>query len=135
MSDQSIEQIKIKRDAPFQEKLARYLSPEWSREHPNALNDIPLLFLSGFNDLSWCNDAMPIFQRYIGQNKHLVISIDYCKPEQRDCPDFERFSAFIIEAAQEEFEGIDVAPFLTTNDYKSFEEACNEYSSPAKEAK
>lgn len=71
---------------------------------------------------------MPFFQRYVGNNTHLVISIDYENKGMRDFPDLERFKAFIVVAAIEEFDGIEEGPCFGTQDFNEFREFCNQYA-------
>tara|TARA_R110001606_G_scaffold164565_1_gene308963 strand:- start:1660 stop:2055 length:396 start_codon:yes stop_codon:yes gene_type:complete len=127
MSNLSPEQNRQELEKYFQAQLDRYSPEKWRRTHPDSINDIEPGFLAQFNDVSYKNDSMPFFQRYVGNNTHLVISIDYENKGMRDFPDLERFKAFIVVAAKEEFDGIEEGPCFCTQDFKEFQEFCNQY--------
>ncbi|GAC03352.1 hypothetical protein [Paraglaciecola chathamensis] len=127
MSDSCPEKNRLEREKHFQAQLARYAPEKWRRTHPDSINDINPSFLAEFIDVSYHNDSMPFFRRYIGNNQHFVIAIDYVNKSHRDFPDLERFNAFIVVAAKEEFDGIEEGPFFGTGDFNEFQEFCNQY--------
>lgn len=82
---------------------------DFTIEFPNfPVADMPAIPV-GFADISWHNDACPMFR---DEARKLTIQVDYAKPEDRESPDCVRFAL-----VREDFEGTDAdREFLAETD-------------------